>query len=81
MELPVLKIQRLQGDQALLDHELTPNEQKLFKEMDKATAGIAEDSNLEAYYAAIVLIGAKYGLNRQQSIAFWTRTTFMLFEP
>jgi hypothetical protein len=80
MDLPVLKIRRAQGDDALLKHKLNDDEKKLFKEMDTATGELPEDTDLEDYHRLVSEIGAKYGLSKEQSIAFWTRTTFMVFE-
>ena len=80
MDLPVLGIRRSAGDNALLNHKLTDDEKVLFKEMDSATASLPEDADQSQYHQVVSEIGAKYGLSRQQSVAFWTRTTFMVFE-
>lgn len=80
-DFPVLALLRDDGDDALLGRRLTAKEQTLFHEMDQATLRIAADSDLEAYYEIIIPVGERHGLNVQQAIAFWTRTTFCIFEP
>jgi hypothetical protein len=81
MNLPVLDIRRSDGDDALLRHRLTEDERILFKEMDSATASLPEGAELDEYHRVVSAVGAGHGLSRQQSIAFWTRTTFSMFEP
>jgi hypothetical protein len=80
-QLPLLRFTQKDGEDALLRYKLTEVEQKLFKEMDSATAKLAEDAPLDANHDTVAQIGAKYGLGRSQSIAFWTRATFSIFEP
>jgi len=80
-EFPVLNYTRELGDQILLDHEMTSGERALFQEMDGAVASANNDDDIEADYAIVEAIGADHGLTRSQSIAFWTRTTFSIFEP
>ena len=78
---PILAIQRSAGSDALLAHELTPEEQRLFKEIDARTAALPESSELSAYHEVAIRIGRHYGLSPAQSVAFFTRTTFGEFEP
>ncbi|UCH88584.1 MAG: hypothetical protein JSV49_10055 [Thermoplasmata archaeon] len=80
MNLPILQYIAEQGDNKLLNHEITTDEKALFRELDAATAAVDSDQ-LEAIYEVIVPIGAKYGLSRNETIAFWTRCTFGIFEP
>lgn len=78
--LPILQIKHSEGGDALLDHELTPLEQKIFQEMNAATSVLPkkEDSqeDLQQVHQAIIPIGKKYGLSEEESVAFWTRTAF-----
>jgi hypothetical protein len=80
VDLPVLEIRRSQGDNALLSHKLTADEQRVIKVFDSATAKLAEDAELSEYHRAVAELGHQFGLTSEQSVAFWTRTTFMLFE-
>ena len=80
-QFPILKFRPEDGDDILLEHSLVEKEQSLFEEMDEATADTLENSELEVYYRVIVPIGLAHGLNKTQAIAFWTRTTFSMFEP
>jgi hypothetical protein len=80
VDLPILKIRRSQGDDALLFHKRTKDEQTLFKEMDAAAVKLPKKSDLSEYHRVVAEIGSKYGLKPKQSIAFWTRTTLMIFE-
>jgi hypothetical protein len=80
MKLPVLEIRGSDGDDALLKYRLTEVERILFKEMDSATASLPEGAELAEYHRVVPAVGAGHGLSRQQSIAFWTRTTFSIFE-
>ncbi len=82
---PVLDYAREDGDQVLRSHEMTSDERTLFQQMDEAVASANNDDDIEADYAiveAIVeAIGSDNGLTRNQAVAFWTRTTFSIFEP
>ena len=78
---PVLKYSREEGDQILLNHELTSDERELFRQMDAAVAAADNKDDIGADYAIVETIGADHGLTRNQAIAFWTRTTFSMFEP
>ena len=80
VDLPILKIKQEDGDQALLRYDLTDVEQTLFKEMDDATSKLPESSPLDQYHDVVATAGSKHGLSRRQSIAFWTRATFSMFE-
>ena len=80
-DFPILAHRRDAGDEALLGHQLTAKEQAVFREMDQATLGIAEDSDLDACYQIIIPIGERHGLSVPQAIAFWTRATLSTFEP
>lgn len=79
--LPVLEYVREDGDQVLLSHEMTYDERTLFQQMDEAVASASDDDDIEADYAIVEAIGSDNGLTRNQSVAFWTRTTFSIFEP
>jgi len=79
-DLPLLQFTRGDGEGALLSHKLTDLERAIFMEMNSATLTLPEDSPLEKYHEAVVPIGAKHGLDAKQSIAFWTRSTFSIFE-
>jgi hypothetical protein len=81
LTLPVLKIRRAEGDEALLRHKLTADEKRVFGVFDKATAKLPKDTDLSDYHRVVVKLGEQFGLTPPESIAFWTRTTFMLFEP
>ena len=78
---PILNVPRDEGDGALLDYKLTAQERELFKEIDSATAALPEDAPSEADHFVAARIGATKDLTRQQSIAFFIRTTFSMFEP
>jgi hypothetical protein len=78
--LPVLKIRRTQGDDALLSHKLTADEKRLFKVFDTATAKLPKGTDLSEYHTKVAELGEQFGLTPGQSIAFWTRTTFRIFE-
>ena len=80
MDLPILKIRRSQGDDALLEHQLTADEQRLFKVFDKATTKLPKGTDLSEYHQTVAGLGEQFGLTPQQCIAFWTRTTFSMFE-
>jgi hypothetical protein len=80
VDLPVLKIKRSAGDDALLAHKLTEEERALFERMDSATSSLSPETDLTEYHRIVSAIGAAHGLTPQQSVAFWTRTTFMVFE-
>jgi hypothetical protein len=80
MDLPILKILRWQGDDALLNHKLTPDEKRVFEVFDSATAKLPENVDLSEYHRTVVALGEVFGLTAEQSIAFWARATFMLFE-
>lgn len=78
---PILAIPRSAGSDALLAHELTPEEKRLFKEIDAKTAALPRNAEASAYHAVAIEIGKRYGLSSAQSIAFFMRTTFSEFEP
>lgn len=78
---PILSIERAAGDDALLGYKLTDEESSLFKKMDAAVVSLGQDIELEACHRAVIAIGKQHGLSEEQSIAFWTRTTFSMFEP
>ena len=84
ISLPILNFTPLNGQRALINYKFTEIEQKIFREMDHATVNLPEtknpDEDLKKCYEVITPIGAKYGLSQRQSIAFWTRATFRLFE-
>jgi hypothetical protein len=60
---------------------LTQDERLPFKEMDSAAAAHPSDANPALFHQVVSRIGAIDRLSLRQSGAFWTRTTFMLFEP
>jgi|GEM_PF-6816641 len=78
---PILAIQRAASSDALLEHELTAAERRLFREIDAATARLPSGATLVDHHRVAVEIGARYGLDARESIAFFTRTTFSEFEP
>ena len=80
LSLPILALSRTDGDQALRGYKLTPDEQKLFKEIDAATNNLLMDAPLLDYYAVVGRIGAKYGLTYHQSVAFFMRAMLSTFE-
>jgi hypothetical protein len=77
---PVLKIQRAEGHNALLGYKMTAKEKKLFQAIDQKCARLPIKSELVEYHKVAIQVGKKYGLSRDQSIAFFTRTTFSKFE-
>jgi hypothetical protein len=78
---PVLSISRSAGDDTLLRHELTEQEKRLFNAMQSGIAKLPKNAATSADHNVAIQIGAKYGLNPEQSVAFYVRTTFSLFEP
>lgn len=80
MHLPILNIPPSAGDDALLHYELTPDEQQLFNLFDTAAGELPEDADLPEYHSIVAKLGQEFGLTPEQSIAFWTRTTFSMFE-
>jgi len=80
MYLPILEIDRSKSPAALGRHVLTPDEQKVFSLFDSKTAGMPENTPLTEYYDVVAELGKQLGLDREQSIAFWIRTTFSMFE-
>lgn len=78
---PILKIHRSAGDDVFLSYKLTDAERSLFKQMDAVVVALGPDADLDQCHKAVVPIGQRSGLNPQQAIAFWTRTTFSTFEP
>jgi len=80
LSLPILALPRTDGDQVLLGYNLTPDEQKLFKEIDAATCNLLVDVPIQDYHAIAARIGAKYGLTHQQSAAFFMRAMLSTFE-
>jgi hypothetical protein len=75
-----LTSRRSEGDDALLNHKLTADEQRVFKVFDSATAKLAKDAEQSEYHQTVAALGKQFGLTEEQSIAFWTRTTFSMFE-
>jgi len=81
MRLPILEITRVQGENALLAYKRTEAERRLFQEMDGEAAKLPESASLDEYHDIVAIVGTRHGLTRWQSIAFWTRTAFSIFEP
>lgn len=79
--LPILDIDPNQGQEALLNYKMTKQELEIFHKMNEAVAKEPQERSLEEDYALVIPIGASYQLNPKQSIAFWVRSTFSLFEP
>lgn len=79
-DLPILRFKHAMGDDVLLGYKLTDVERTIFMEMDSATAKLPEETTTEQYHATIIPIGKNHGLTPSQSIAFWTRSTFSIFE-
>lgn len=80
LSLPILALSRTDGDQVLRGYKLTPDEQKLFKELDAATCLMLMDAPIRDYHDVAARIGEKYGLTRQQSVAFFMRAMLSTFE-
>lgn len=80
LSLPILALSRTGGDQMLRGHKLMPDEQKLFEELDQATCILLMDAPIRNYHDVAARIGAKYGLTRQQSVAFFMRAMLSTFE-
>lgn len=78
---PILAIPRTAGESALLKYELTPEERKLFKELDAQTAELPRNASTEAYRSVAANVGRRHGLSPEESYAFFMRTTFSAFEP
>lgn len=78
---PILAIHKAAGESALLKHELTPEERKLFKEMDAQTANVPHNAPASAYRSIVTKVGQQHGLSPEESFAFFLRTTFSVFEP
>ncbi|MDB5033604.1 MAG: hypothetical protein JWQ98_845 [Chlorobi bacterium] len=78
--LPILEFTPNDGEQALLDHQLSEREREIFREMDRETLALPDEAELEEHHAVVIPIGARYGLDAEQSVVFWVRSTFMLFE-
>ena len=81
MIYPILAIQRSQSSEVLLRHQLNDAERALFQEMDQEAGQLPASARLDEYHAVAVHLGARHGLKPDQSIAFFTRTTFREFEP
>jgi hypothetical protein len=79
MNVPILQYSPDQGDEQLLSHQMTDDENALFSELDAASAAVESDE-LDAIYQVIVPLGAAHGLSANETIAFWTRSTFSMFE-
>jgi hypothetical protein len=80
MNLPILHIRRSEGDAALAAHRLTSDEQRVFRVLDALTGQLPGDAEQSAYHRTVAEAGAAFGLSPGQSVAFWTRTTFRVFE-
>lgn len=80
MDLPILRYTADQGEDQLVEHEMTDEEKALLSELDEASAAVESDDP-EDTYAVITPIGAAHGLSKNETIAFWVRTTFAMFEP
>jgi hypothetical protein len=79
MNLPILKYIPEHDDDKLLNHEMTSDEKQLFRELDAAATAVS-DNELKAIYKVILPLGLKHGLDENETIAFWTRSAFRLFE-
>jgi len=60
MDLPIVKIRRSQGDEALLEHKLTPDEQRVFKAFGSAAAKLPKDAALSAYHRTVADLGEQF---------------------
>ncbi len=77
---PILAIHRPDNSNALFRHKLTAHEKTLFKEIDSETAKLSPTADLSEYHDVAIRVGRRYGLTPDQSVAFFTRTTFSEFE-
>lgn len=79
MNLPILDIRRDDGEDALLQHQLTDDERRISSEMCEAVPD-DDSENLQATFLAVAAVGKRHGLTRNQSVSLWTRATFRLFD-
>lgn len=83
--LAILRISPAAGEAALQAHELDAEERLVFEAMDQAVQARCghtdAEAELEANFDCVAAVGRRFGLDRSQSIAFWVRSTFGLFEP
>jgi hypothetical protein len=83
--LPILRISRAAGAAALMAHELDVDERVIFEAMDAAVQQLSQTGDaahdFDANRDCVATVGAAYGLDRADSIAFWMRATFSRFEP
>lgn len=79
MNLPILQYKPGQDEDRLVEHQMSQDEETLFAELDEASSEIDND-DLEVTYEVIVPLGAAHGLTANETIAFWTRSTFRIFE-
>ncbi|MDX6007969.1 hypothetical protein [Cupriavidus necator] len=77
---PILTIPRSDNSDVLLRYKLTAREKTLFKEIDSETAKLSPTAELSEYHDVAIRVSRKYGLSTDQSVAFFTRTTFSEFE-
>lgn len=80
MNLPILHVRRSQGDDAFVSYKLTLDEQRVVKVFDQAIAELPDDADVSACHQMVAAIGEQFDLTPEQSVAFWTRTTFSIFE-
>ena len=78
---PILAIPKSSGEESLLNYELTPEERRLFKEMDLQTARVPHLAPVTEYRSIAADVGRRFGLSPEESFAFFLRTTFSVFEP
>ncbi len=80
MQLPILEIRRSEGEAALTGYTPTKQEAGFIQEMESALAGLPAKAPLETCHRIVAGVGAKHGLRKGTSIAFWTRASLRLFE-
>jgi hypothetical protein len=81
MALPILEIPRSENCDALKHHELTGDEFTVFAAFEKAVEPLAFGSYPSEYHRVVEDAGKQFGLTPQQSVAFFIRTTLLMFEP
>lgn len=79
-DLPLLLYTPHDGSHMLAAHQMTEREQVIYRAITEVTDTLAEQGRLEEFDAVAAEIGARYGLNERESIAFWKRATLNEFE-
>jgi hypothetical protein len=77
---PILSIPKTAGESALLVHEFTLRETRLFQAMDLGVAQVSLHSDLSVFHQIAVMVGRVHRLNAHESVAFLSRAVFNRFE-